>query len=300
MDITDTDPPCSTSTMSEDGVVGKALIQRFANGLDLEESHSLSKLPEADPCVEREGSGETEAAVTKDEDRVSLDQSNAESTAGQVEEEQVFVPRPPPEHPEHPEGEAIRKQVTTIHLHFMSSVLTNFQVEYYFSDENLPSDAHMLMKIGGSENKPVSIKHICGFSRMRNYKPYTSVVASLKKSTTLDVVESDKALVRKVPFTGPVTVAPQTEEEAREEQAHKRAVQMQANKPWLTKGMVRLGSVAVRWVSIANENSVEPRDSRSIGQTHQLPQQLLHRNKSSITGMIRNAIRSSQANPSIQ
>lgn len=240
MDVTDTNPPCSNATMSEDGVVGQALLQRFADGQDLGELHTLSQLPESKPCVEREGSGEVEATVIKDEDPTPLDQSNSESTTSQVEQEQIFVPRPPPECPEHPEGEAIRKQVTTTHLQFMSSVLINSQVEYYFSDENLPSDAHMLMKIDGSENKPVSIKHICGFPKMRRYKPYTSVVASLKKSTTLDVVENDKALVRRTPFTGPVTVAPQTEKEAREEQAHKRAVQMQANKPWLTKGMVSI------------------------------------------------------------
>ncbi|KAH0084901.1 hypothetical protein KCU96_g10557, partial [Aureobasidium melanogenum] len=64
------------------------------------------------------------------------------------------------------------------------------EVEYYFSDENLPNDAYLLDKIGGKENKPVEIKKICQFPKMRKYKPYRSVVESLKKSTMLEVIDN--------------------------------------------------------------------------------------------------------------
>lgn len=94
----------------------------------------------------------------------------------------------------------------------------------------------MLMKIGGSENLPVTIRHICGFARMRKYKPYTFVVASLRKSTFLDVVEN-KFLKRKVPFSKEQTVQPKKIEEARKEEQG-RKTRILTDKPWLTKGMV--------------------------------------------------------------
>lgn len=97
----------------------------------------------------------------------------------------------------------------------------------------------MLMKTGGSENLPVTIKHICGFPRMRKYKPYTSVVASLRKSTFLDVVDN-KYLVRKVPLSIEVNVTPQKVEDARVEEQKKKKTPIPADKPWLTKGMVSL------------------------------------------------------------
>ncbi|KAK8212021.1 Argonaute siRNA chaperone complex subunit Arb1-domain-containing protein [Phyllosticta capitalensis] len=73
------------------------------------------------------------------------------------------------------------------------------QVEYYFSDENLPTDTHLLEKCGGRENLPVSIKSICGFKKMRQYKPFLQVVESLKKSAFLDVLP-DKTIKRKIPL----------------------------------------------------------------------------------------------------
>lgn len=86
--------------------------------------------------------------------------------------------------PEHPSGPDIRRQV-----------------EYYFSDENLPNDRHLLEKCQGRLNVPVSIRSICGFSRMRQYKPFLQVVESLKKSAFLDVVEGNK-IRRKIPLMG--------------------------------------------------------------------------------------------------
>ncbi|KAF1817421.1 hypothetical protein P152DRAFT_445512 [Eremomyces bilateralis CBS 781.70] len=82
---------------------------------------------------------------------------------------------------DHPQGDDVRRQV-----------------EYYFSDENLPNDAYLLEKCCGSQNLPVSIKKICSFAMMRKYKPYSAVVAALKKSIYLDVVD-DKLIKRKIP-----------------------------------------------------------------------------------------------------
>lgn len=53
--------------------------------------------------------------------------------------------------------------------------------------------------MGHNQNLPVKIKTICGFKRMRRFKPFLAVVAALKKSAFLDVL-SDKTIRRKVPF----------------------------------------------------------------------------------------------------
>jgi hypothetical protein len=83
---------------------------------------------------------------------------------------------------DHPEGDAIRRQV-----------------EFYFSDENLVTDKHMLEKMNYNDNLPVSINHILGFRKMRRFKKRALIVKALKKSAFLDVTD-DKKLIRKVPF----------------------------------------------------------------------------------------------------
>ncbi|KAJ4985830.1 argonaute siRNA chaperone complex subunit Arb1 [Stagonosporopsis vannaccii] len=86
---------------------------------------------------------------------------------------------------DHPEGAAIRRQV-----------------EFYFSDENLPTDLHLLQQCGGRENIPVSISRICGLKKMRAYKPKSLVVTALRKSAFLDVSPDGKTVRRKVPLQG--------------------------------------------------------------------------------------------------
>ncbi|KAI1384999.1 uncharacterized protein F4822DRAFT_416970 [Hypoxylon trugodes] len=65
------------------------------------------------------------------------------------------------------------------------------QVQFYFSDSNLPQDKFLWEKTGGSENKPVPISLICSFSRMRRFKPYSAVVNALKDSEVLVVEGSE-------------------------------------------------------------------------------------------------------------
>lgn len=115
------------------------------------------------------------------------------------------------------------------------------QVEYYFSDENLPSDKYLLGKTEGEKNLPVSIKNICGFPKMRRYKPYRSVVESLKKSALLEVVD-DKYIKRKTPLTLQPTVTPE-EIQATKEEDQKKSNLPPADQPWMTKGMVSLSSL---------------------------------------------------------
>ncbi|KAK7538262.1 Argonaute siRNA chaperone complex subunit Arb1-domain-containing protein, partial [Phyllosticta citribraziliensis] len=92
------------------------------------------------------------------------------------------------------------------------------QVEYYFSDENLPTDPHLLGKCGGRENRPVSIRSICGFKKMRQYKPFSQVVESLKKSAFLDVLP-DKTVRRKIPLQCKTVLDPDFNQESDTEAA---------------------------------------------------------------------------------
>ncbi|KAF2873437.1 Argonaute siRNA chaperone complex subunit Arb1-domain-containing protein [Massariosphaeria phaeospora] len=82
------------------------------------------------------------------------------------------------------------------------------QVEYYFSDENLPKDTHLLKCCGGRENLPVSISRICGFSKMRKFKKRV-VTQVLRTSAFLDVSEDGKTLTRKVPMAGLCALDPE-------------------------------------------------------------------------------------------
>lgn len=82
----------------------------------------------------------------------------------------------------------------------------------------------------------MAIKSICSFPRMRRYKPYTSVVESLKKSTFLEVVDK-KYIKRKVALTIDPTVTLQEIEDVKKEKG-KKSNKPPANQPWMTKGMV--------------------------------------------------------------
>ena len=117
---------------------------------------------------------------------------------------------------EHPEGAAIREQA-----------------EFYFSDENLPNDAHMLGLTGGSQNIPVSLSRVLGFHEMRRFKPMTQVRASLRKSTFLEFTDN-KHIRRRVPLAIEPVVEPEVIVDVKK--------QPPPNQPWLTKGMVRFGS----------------------------------------------------------
>ncbi|KAF2089740.1 hypothetical protein K490DRAFT_63874 [Saccharata proteae CBS 121410] len=78
------------------------------------------------------------------------------------------------------------------------------QVEFYFSDSNLPQDAFLMQQTGGHENKSVPIKVIHGFKRMRHFQPYSAVLEALKNSTFLEVTENEE-VKRKSPLPENIT-----------------------------------------------------------------------------------------------
>ncbi|KAK4103675.1 hypothetical protein N658DRAFT_505338 [Parathielavia hyrcaniae] len=76
------------------------------------------------------------------------------------------------------------------------------QVEFYFGDSNLPVDKFMWEQTGGEDNKPMPLQTICNFKRMRQFQPYSAVVAALRESEFLDVAgdEGDETVRRKVAY----------------------------------------------------------------------------------------------------
>ncbi|KAI1469657.1 uncharacterized protein F4812DRAFT_297629 [Daldinia caldariorum] len=73
------------------------------------------------------------------------------------------------------------------------------QVEFYFSDSNLPGDKFLWAQTDGSNNKPVPLSVICNFSRMRRFKPYSAVVEALKgsKHLVIEGPEGEETIRRK-------------------------------------------------------------------------------------------------------
>lgn len=66
------------------------------------------------------------------------------------------------------------------------------QVEFYFSDSNLPIDAYLLKLSGGKDNKPVPLKTIHDFKRMRHFQPYSAVRDAVAASNFLDLNDNDE------------------------------------------------------------------------------------------------------------
>ncbi len=98
----------------------------------------------------------------------------------------------------------------TSHLPFTVAPLTIVKVEFYFSTQNLVTDQHLFMEMEGPKNRPVSIKHLHTFKRMRRFQPFSAIVAALEDSNDLIVVKNDEhagpgneAVKRKEPLTIP-------------------------------------------------------------------------------------------------
>lgn len=104
------------------------------------------------------------------------------------------------------------------------------QVEYYFGDENLPKDAHLLALAGGDPNGKVEVKKILSFSKMRRFKPKTLVIATLRESDLVEIVD-DKYIRRRTPLNVPLQVEPSLSIDNR--------ARILAEKPWMTKALLK-------------------------------------------------------------
>lgn len=77
------------------------------------------------------------------------------------------------------------------------------QVEFYFSDNNLPTD-RFLWQATQKNDGWVSIELIHSFKRMHRFQPYEAVVEALRQSPDLlEVSEDGKQVRRKIPLVEP-------------------------------------------------------------------------------------------------
>ncbi|KAK5121619.1 hypothetical protein LTR85_004791 [Meristemomyces frigidus] len=81
------------------------------------------------------------------------------------------------------------------------------QVEFYFSDSNLPIDAYLLNETGGHKNRPIPLKVIHNFKRMRHFQPYQVVRDAIAESKFLDLNDHDE-ITRKKPLADRFTDDP--------------------------------------------------------------------------------------------
>lgn len=99
------------------------------------------------------------------------------------------------------------------------------QVEFYFSDSNLPLDKFLFSKVEGPANLPVPISIVHSFKRMRHFQPLTAIVDALRESKVLNLVDNDSCVQRKVPLPKSVQNKPMHEiEKVYEDEAMARSV----------------------------------------------------------------------------
>ncbi|KAI6792263.1 hypothetical protein KC361_g6834 [Hortaea werneckii] len=106
------------------------------------------------------------------------------------------------------------------------------QVEYYFSDESLPGDSHLLGFTGRDGTKPVNLSMILNFKKMKQYRPKAAVREVLKSSSFVEVVDKNH-IKRRYPLNTPLLVVPKVDE------ARARREIMLAANPHLTKNMLK-------------------------------------------------------------
>lgn len=165
------------------------------------------EVPQPAEAAPAEAPAESKDAESKTEDKAEDKSQPMLKTTAKIDQENHSqnVKSDPSSLPETDDPNLIRGQVyPPITLSLGPPPLANLslQVEYYFGDSNLPRDKFMWETTGGEENKPVSLKTICSFKRMRRFQPYTAVVAALRDSATLDVIgeEGAEQLKRKTPY----------------------------------------------------------------------------------------------------
>ncbi|KAF9124978.1 hypothetical protein BG015_004994, partial [Linnemannia schmuckeri] len=78
------------------------------------------------------------------------------------------------------------------------------QVEFYFSDSNLPVDKFLSELVNKSKDGYVSIAKIASFKRMRDFKDNALIVEALRESKSLLEVSEDGLKVRRKVPVGPI------------------------------------------------------------------------------------------------
>ncbi|KAN0086588.1 hypothetical protein V8E54_000276 [Elaphomyces granulatus] len=169
------DPPTTNNSSSEEKSIPHPndhapVEQTSEEGRGVEEAAEVAKVAEkSENNAEKKSSSKSETRGSRHSREHKNNRDNIKSDANSQEESS--------------DPDAIRKQV-----------------EFYFSDSNLPMDKFLLSKVGGSANRSVEISMLHSFQRMRRFKPFSAIVDALKTSETLELTDNDTMVRRKVPL----------------------------------------------------------------------------------------------------
>ncbi|KAK3716184.1 hypothetical protein LTR37_006629 [Vermiconidia calcicola] len=105
------------------------------------------------------------------------------------------------------------------------------QVEFYFGDDSLRQDAHLLGLIKEG-NGSVSLNEVLSWRKMKQFKPMSAVREVLKQSTVVEITGNNKRIKRKLPLQKSMTVIPKIND-------NRKRNTVPTDKPWLTKAMLK-------------------------------------------------------------
>ncbi|RKF64409.1 hypothetical protein GcC1_132001 [Golovinomyces cichoracearum] len=174
-------------------------------------TEDLSQIPSEDSKVNTDTKKPFDERENEDNDHKVLNGENSSESAGNIKSK-----NPKPTYPDGVLKTSARVRagvsnskydptvlpITDDPIKIRAQKLTLHQVEFYFGDANLPTDRYMWGLTEGSSNKPVPIKKICEFGRMRRFRPYSAIVSALRKSQFLKVSgeEGEELVERRIPY----------------------------------------------------------------------------------------------------
>ena len=124
------------------------------------------------------------------------------------------------------------------------------QIDYYFSDDILRGDAHLLglFKEG---NGTVSLNEVLSFRKMRQFKPKPAVKEAIKLSKIVEIVKVGKKdrLRRRHPLAKSITVVPKID-------GNKPRYVVPEDKPWMTKALMK----PTGWEEYATSGPIDPKE----------------------------------------
>ncbi|AEO55308.1 hypothetical protein MYCTH_2299001 [Thermothelomyces thermophilus ATCC 42464] len=159
-----------------------------------EQTEAAAPAAEAQPVQET-----APAAATADEGDKKTDAAGQTQNGAQKQAANILQTTAKPNHKDLKKN---RKFDPTTQPITDDPVKIRAQVEFYFSDSNLPTDKFMWENTGGEENRPMPLKTIANFKRMRQFQPYSAIVAALRESDFLVVegAEGEETVKRKNPY----------------------------------------------------------------------------------------------------
>ncbi|KAH7052151.1 RNA-binding La domain protein [Macrophomina phaseolina] len=168
------------------------------NQVHAEEAVPVTATPTSDQTVTKPAEQPAETATDANNEVIE-----AVESADSKKDESADAPKDTAEDKKDHRGprkfQKFQKKSTYVGEESSDPVQIRKQIEFYFSDSNLPMDKYLMNQVGGYENKPIPLKVLHSFSRMRRFQPYSAVVDAIKESDFVELTEGEEVR-RKVPL----------------------------------------------------------------------------------------------------